>query len=174
MLKSRILDGFWRGLGEVLWGRLRSIEVHRNRKSIWGIFWSSWWMWKLRLRQTRNLFMLYRSILVSGADFIQIMDFWAREGSMFDDFVAGKIDWEIDSFCPARRGDGKCYNLVKSRASAMLWTSRNDPFPVPTSTDLSRPQSKTYFSASETQFTSSSMWYFFLIAQIPTTRLLMV
>ena len=36
--------------------------------------------------------MLYGSILVSGAGFIKIMDFWAREGSIFDDFVAGKID----------------------------------------------------------------------------------
>ena len=36
--------------------------------------------------------MLYRSILVSGADFINIMDLLAREGSMFDDFVAGTID----------------------------------------------------------------------------------
>ena len=36
--------------------------------------------------------MLYRSILVSGADFIKIMDFGAREGSNFDDFVAEKID----------------------------------------------------------------------------------
>ena len=36
--------------------------------------------------------MLYRSILVSGADFIKIMDLLAREGSMFDDFVAKKVD----------------------------------------------------------------------------------
>ena len=36
--------------------------------------------------------MLHRSILVSGADVIKIMDFVAREGSMFDDFVAKNID----------------------------------------------------------------------------------
>ena len=36
--------------------------------------------------------MLYRSILVSGADFIKIIVLGAREGSMFDDFVAEKID----------------------------------------------------------------------------------
>ena len=36
--------------------------------------------------------MLYRSIWVSGAGFIKIMDLLAREGSMFDDFVAEKID----------------------------------------------------------------------------------
>ena len=36
--------------------------------------------------------MLYRSILVSGADVIEIMIFGAREGSNFDDFVAEKID----------------------------------------------------------------------------------
>ena len=48
--------------------------------------------------------MLYRSIMVSGAGFIKNMDFWAREGSMFDDFVAEKIDWIF--FRPARHGDG--------------------------------------------------------------------
>ena len=32
--------------------------------------------------------MHYKSILVSGADFIKNMDLLAREGSMFDDFVA--------------------------------------------------------------------------------------
>ena len=36
--------------------------------------------------------MLYRSILVSGAGFIEVMDFLAREGSIFDDFVAEKTD----------------------------------------------------------------------------------
>ena len=40
-------------------------------------------------------FKLYRSILVSGADFIKIMDLFAREGSIFDDVVAENIDWEI-------------------------------------------------------------------------------
>ena len=38
--------------------------------------------------------MLYRSILVSGADFIEIMNFGAREGSMFDDFVTEDIDFK--------------------------------------------------------------------------------
>ena len=33
------------------------------------------------------------------------MDSLAREGSMFYDFVAEKIDWDIDVFRPARRGD---------------------------------------------------------------------
>ena len=37
-------------------------------------------------------FMLYRSILVSGTGFIKIMDLLAREGSMFDDFVAEQIN----------------------------------------------------------------------------------
>ena len=36
---------------------------------------------------------------------VQIMDFLSREGSMFEDFVAEKIDREIDLFRPARRGD---------------------------------------------------------------------
>ena len=36
--------------------------------------------------------MLYRSMMVSGAGFIKIMDLLAREGSKFDDFVAEKID----------------------------------------------------------------------------------
>ena len=36
--------------------------------------------------------MLYRSMLVSGAGFLEITDFVAREGSMFDDFVAENID----------------------------------------------------------------------------------
>ena len=36
--------------------------------------------------------MLYRFILVSGAGFINFLDLLAREGSMFDDFVAEKID----------------------------------------------------------------------------------
>ena len=31
--------------------------------------------------------MLYRSILVSGAGFVKIMDLLAREGSIFDDFA---------------------------------------------------------------------------------------
>ena len=30
-------------------------------------------------------FKLYRSILVLGADFVKIMDLFAREGSIFDD-----------------------------------------------------------------------------------------
>ena len=36
--------------------------------------------------------MLYRFILVSGAGFIKNIDLGAREGSMFEDFVAEKID----------------------------------------------------------------------------------
>ena len=36
--------------------------------------------------------MLYRFIWVWGADFIEIMDLLDEEGSMFDDFVAEKID----------------------------------------------------------------------------------
>ena len=35
--------------------------------------------------------MIYRSILISGSDFINFMDLLAREGSMFEDFVAEKI-----------------------------------------------------------------------------------
>ena len=34
--------------------------------------------------------MVHLSILVSGADFIKNMNFGAREGSMFDDFVSEK------------------------------------------------------------------------------------
>ena len=98
--------------GEVGWSRLKVAGI------FWGIFWSSWWIWKLRLCQNRNLFMLYRSILVSGAGFIKIMCFLAREGSMFDDFVAEKIDWDIDFLRPARRGD---FNF---RASKFIWTSK--------------------------------------------------
>ena len=71
MPKSLILRGLWRGLGEVGWGRLRSTE---SRGSIRGICWSSWWIWKLRLCQNWDLLMLHRSIWVSGADFIKIMD----------------------------------------------------------------------------------------------------
>ena len=37
--------------------------------------------------------MFYRFILVSGAGFFKIMDLLAREGSMFNDFVAEKIDF---------------------------------------------------------------------------------
>ena len=70
-LKSIILNGLWRGRGEVGWGRLKSTE---SRGSIWGICWTSWWIWKLRLCQNWDLFMLYRSIWVSGADLIYIID----------------------------------------------------------------------------------------------------
>ena len=37
-------------------------------------------------------FLLYPSILVSGADVIKMMDVLAREGSIFDGFVAEKIN----------------------------------------------------------------------------------
>ena len=36
--------------------------------------------------QIVDLFMLYRSIWVSGVDFIKFMDFVTEEGSTFDDF----------------------------------------------------------------------------------------
>ena len=44
------------------------------------------------LSELRFFVMLYRSILVLGAGFVKIIDFWAREGSMFDDVVAENID----------------------------------------------------------------------------------
>ena len=36
--------------------------------------------------QIVDLFMLYRSILVSGSDVIKIMDLFTEEGSNYDDF----------------------------------------------------------------------------------------
>ena len=54
--------------------------------------------------QIVNVLMLYRSIWVSGADFIKHMDFLAEEGSTFDDFPR-KPSAEIDVFALAKRGD---------------------------------------------------------------------
>ena len=45
--------------------------------------------------------MLYRFILVLGAEFIKIMDLLAREGSILDDFVAEK-SMEISIFLPSK------------------------------------------------------------------------
>ena len=45
--------------------------------------------------------MLYRSILVSGADVIKIMDCLTEEGSIFKDFGEEKVGRDIDLFALA-------------------------------------------------------------------------
>ena len=45
--------------------------------------------------------MPHRSIWVSGADFIQIMDFLTEEGSNFEDFGEEKVGRDIDLFALA-------------------------------------------------------------------------
>ena len=54
--------------------------------------------------QIVDLFMLYRSIWVSGVDFIKIIDLLTEEGSTIDDFSS-----DIDLFASATRGV-KCFH----------------------------------------------------------------
>ena len=62
---------------------MRSGEVDRGRGSIWVFFGHPDGVGSSDLAETVDLFMLYRSILVSGADFIKIMDLLTEQGSKF-------------------------------------------------------------------------------------------
>ena len=48
-----------------------------------------------------DFFMPHRSIWVSGADFIKIMDLLTEEGSNFEDFGEEKVGRDIDLFALA-------------------------------------------------------------------------
>ena len=61
---------------------MRSTEVDGFWDSSWGIFWTSFWSWRLRLCQNRDFFMADLTIWISGADFIKMGEFFALEGSM--------------------------------------------------------------------------------------------
>ena len=63
---------------------LRSTEVDRSRDSIRGFLGRPDGFGSLDFAQVVDLFMLYRSTLVSGADSIKHMDCLAEEGSKFD------------------------------------------------------------------------------------------
>ena len=64
--------------------------VSQGRVSIWGFFGCPDGFGSSDFAQNANLFMLYRSIWVSGADFIKNIDFLTKEGSNFEDLGKDK------------------------------------------------------------------------------------
>ena len=87
--------------------RLRSTEVDRGRpksRKYLGHFRTSWWIWKLRLCQNWNMFMLHRSIWVSGADLIRLWNCWPRKGRISTIFHRKKSA-EI-SICSPQQNEG--------------------------------------------------------------------
>ena len=76
--------------------------------------WSSWWIWRLRLCQNRDLFMPDLPKYVLRADFVKIMDLLAGEGSNLDEIVVEQIIWNIIFFCLAKRGDTKLWKISKN------------------------------------------------------------
>ena len=63
---------------------MRSTEVDQIWDSSWGIFWTQFWSWRLRLCQNRDFLMADLTIWISGADFVESMDFLTEEGSKIE------------------------------------------------------------------------------------------
>ena len=93
-------------------------EVDRGRKSISVIFGRPDGFRSSDFAQIVDLFMFYRFMWASGVEFMKSLDFWAEEGSNFDDVSSENIGWDIDVFASAKRGDSEM-----SRASSTTGAS---------------------------------------------------